>query len=408
MKLLVFAHRLELGGTQINAIELAAQLRDAHGFDVTLHATAGPALKHLRTKKMGYIPAPDARFHPSPARMRTLRAVVRRERPDLVHAWDWWQGLEAYAGVHLPMGVPLVISDMMMELTPAMPREVPTTFGFEDLRDAARRAGWRRTHLLLPPVDTVANAPAAADGRAFRAAHRVSEDEILMVSVSRLAEVMKSESLVRSIHAMSRVGREVPLKLVIVGDGEARVRLQALADAVNGELGREAVLLTGALEDPRPAYDAADIVLGMGGSVLRGLAFGKPAVVLGETGFARLFSPGTADGFLRTGMYGHGDGQDTALLSAIRELATGPGLRHDLGSYGRDWVVAHHGLGRVAANFARFCEQAVAARPSRSATALDAARTAFWYLRQRRFRVASRDRIVASTAQPLGQDPLRP
>ena len=39
MKILVFAHHLEIGGTQVNAIEISAALRDLHGHDVVLFAT---------------------------------------------------------------------------------------------------------------------------------------------------------------------------------------------------------------------------------------------------------------------------------------------------------------------------------------------------------------------------------
>ena len=49
--------------------------------------------------------------------------------------------------------------------------------------------------------------------------------------------------------------------------------------------GRQVVLLTGEIADPRPAYAAADVVVGQGGSALRGMAFGKPLVVVGEGRF---------------------------------------------------------------------------------------------------------------------------
>ncbi|QEW23422.1 sugar transferase, PEP-CTERM/EpsH1 system associated (plasmid) [Paracoccaceae bacterium] len=407
MRLLVFAHRLELGGTQINAIELAARLRDAHGFDVKVHATEGPALGHLRASGLGWVPASDARFHPSVQRIRGLRALARDWRPDLVHAWDWWQGLEAYAGLYLPMGVPLLISDMMMDLTRAMPREVPTTFGFRGLRDRAGRAGWRRPYLLVPPVDTVANAPGVSDGPAFRRAHGVGGDELLLVSVSRLSEVMKSDPVVRAIRAVGALGGDVPLKLLIVGDGAARERLQALADKANAGLGRRAVVLAGAMADPRPAYAAADVVLGMGGSALRGLAHAKPVIVLGEAGFARIFAPDTADGFEETGMFGRGDGTDAALFAALRMLSARADLRDRLGRFGRRFVVDRHGLDRVTDDLARICAEARQARPPASVCAADAARTAFWYLRERRFRVASRDVRDPATPGPVRADPLR-
>ena len=96
MKILVFAHRLELGGTQVNAIELAAALRDLHGHQVVLFATPGPMVKLVNEKGLRLLPAPDARLHPSPGRMHALRAAVRQERPDRIHVWDWWQCLEAF------------------------------------------------------------------------------------------------------------------------------------------------------------------------------------------------------------------------------------------------------------------------------------------------------------------------
>src|SRR5215467_3327752 len=39
MKILVFAHSMEVGGSQTNAIELSATLRDTYGHDVVLFAT---------------------------------------------------------------------------------------------------------------------------------------------------------------------------------------------------------------------------------------------------------------------------------------------------------------------------------------------------------------------------------
>ena len=69
------------------------------------------------------------------------------------------------------------------------------------------------------------------------------------------------------------MGRDFPLRLIIVGDGEVRSELNRLAAETNAKLGRTAVVLAGALLDPRPAYAAADVVVGMGGSPLGGMAY---------------------------------------------------------------------------------------------------------------------------------------
>src|SRR2546425_11425984 len=122
MKILVFAHQLEVGGTQVNAIELAAALRDFHGHDVALFATPGPMVELVRQKRLRFLAAPEVRLHPSPARMRALRDVVRRERPDIIHVWDWWQCLDAFYAVHLLMRTPIIVSDMCMSITRVLPK----------------------------------------------------------------------------------------------------------------------------------------------------------------------------------------------------------------------------------------------------------------------------------------------
>ena len=58
-----------------------------------------------------------------------------------------------------------------------------------------------------------------------------------------------------------------------------------------------------ALLDPRPAYAAADIVIGMGSSASKGMAFGKPLVVQGEQGFWKLLEPATLPIFLAQGFW---------------------------------------------------------------------------------------------------------
>ncbi|WP_108663642.1 glycosyltransferase family 4 protein [Acuticoccus kandeliae] len=391
MKVIVFAHRLEIGGTQTNAIELAAELRDRSGFDVIVHATPGPMLALVDEKQLRFAPAPDARFHPAPARIRALRALVRREQPDLVHAWDWWQGLEAYVGVHLPWGVPLLISDMMMSLTRVLPHEVPTTFGTEATLARAVCAGWRHAGLLLPPVDITQNAPGAADGGAFRRLLGIDRDAVVLVSVSRLAETMKAGPVEDAIEAVTRAGPRSRLTFVIVGDGEARARLAHLADAANRTLRRRAIILAGPMLDPRPAYDGADIVLGMGGSALRGLAFAKPVIVVGGGGYARLFAPNTAGEFITQGFYGSGSTAPDALDCILGRLAGDAALRASFGAFGRGFVLDRHSLEAVGRRLAAQCRLTAALPARRVARIGDAARTAAIYLRERRFNTASRD-----------------
>jgi len=386
LKVLIFAHQLEIGGTQTNAIELAAALRDRLGHDVVIFATPGPATALIERLRLRYIPAPDAFVHPSPSRLVALREVVRRERPDIIHAWDWWQCLDAFYIEHLIHRVPLVVSDMMMSVARVLPKSVSTTFGIPELVDAARAAGRQRVGLLLPPVDVTFNAPGAVDPAPFRQQHGLRDDEINLVTVSRIDLSVKAESLRRTVAAVQTLGRELPLRFTLVGDGQGRAELEQLAAAANSALGRTAVVIAGPLVDPRPAYAAADIVVGMGGSILRAMAFGKPAIVVGAKGFSEPFNATTAPGFYRKGMYGIGDGsvandKHAADIRTVASQTTGSG---ELGSFSRDFVVRHFALDTVATQLSDFCAAAVNDVPSASVRVADAIRTAAVCVRERR------------------------
>ncbi len=392
MKLLVFAQHLEIGGTQVSSIELAAALRDVHGFDVVLFAGPGPMTKLVEKKNLRLLQAPEARFHPSPARIRALCSAVREERPDLVHVWDWWQCIDAYYALHLRLRLPMVVTDMMMSLTRILPKRLPTTFGTPELVDQAKAAGRTRAELLLPPVDVHQNAPHVVDSSSFRNTYGIEDSDILLVTVSRLSDWMKAESLLRTIDAVRTLGRELPLRLVIVGDGTARGKLQQLADQVNAELRRNAVVLAGPLIDPRPAYAAADIVVGMGGSALRGMSFGKPVIIVGEQTFSAVLDSTTAPFFYYKGIYGLGSGgsSNARLVADIRRLAENRDERLALGHFARGFVVRHFGLETVSAELAALCRRTVADNLRFADAAADGLRTAAVYLRERRFLTPSR------------------
>lgn len=385
VKLLVFAHRLEFGGTQVNAVELCAALRDLCGHQVALFATPGPMLELAQAKGLRFIPAPDASAHPSPARMAALHRVLQSEKPDLLHAWDWPQCLDAYYVATMLHAVPMLVTDMSMVLSRFLPKSVPTTFGTPQLVAQARRLGRRPVELLVPPVDVHVNAPGAADGAAFRAGCGIAADEIVLVTVSRLTAWMKAEGIQRTIDVVRRLGRELPLRFVIVGDGDARSRMAQLAAQVNGELGRLAVLLPGAMTDPRGAYAAADVVLGMGGSALRAMAFAKPVMMLGESGFSSPFTPLTAETFYDQGMYGigHGDPGNAQLLGNLQRWFDNLDQLPAIGAFSRQFVVERFSLDGRAADLSRFMLAAAAAPPPLPAALGDGLRTATLLLSRR-------------------------
>jgi glycosyltransferase involved in cell wall biosynthesis len=197
------------------------------------------------------------------------------------------------------------------------------------------------------------------------------------VLVSRLAVALKLESIERAIAAATLLGAETGMRLVIVGDGPARDRLGRAALAANLRTGESTVILAGELADPRPAYAAADIVLGMGGSALRAMAFEKPVVVLGELGFARLLTSDSASTFLWQGFYGLGDGDtDPEILAQLlKGLLADPQRRAELGRFARTFVESKFNLVTAGERQIALYEEWIRERPHRARVHREALRS---------------------------------
>jgi L-malate glycosyltransferase len=380
VKILVFVDHFIVGGVPINSIDLSAVLAQSFGHEMVLFGAPGPAVELAHERGLRFIPAPRSNGRPSLARMLALARVVRTERPDLLQVWDWRACLDAHLLIQVLMRVPMLVSHSTMQLERVLPKRTPTTYMTPELVDLAR-ADRREPVAFLPvPID-IPHSTRDADGPAFRTACGARTDEILLVTVSRLDSWIKSESLVRTIATTRKLGHELPkLKLVIVGDGEARPLLERHAAEANETLGRPAVMLFGEMVDPRAAYAAADVVIGMGGSALRGMATGKPVIIVGKNGFAAKLDAQTQDDFLYKGMYGSGDGTDAALEDAVRRLALDASLRAQDAEIAARFVEQHFSLPVAASGLDRFMQLAVRAKPSLAAGTADALRMTLIYL----------------------------
>jgi glycosyltransferase involved in cell wall biosynthesis len=130
--------------------------------------------------------------------------------------------------------------------------------------------------------------------------------------------------------------------------------------------------MAGSMDDPRPGYAATDLMVGMGGSALRTMSFGKPIVVLGIKGFFLSAGPDTADYFLQNGFYGIGDGDiDPAPMAAdLRVLLDSPQVRAERGAWGRRLVLDRFSLKAATRTLSEVYQRALAepVKPARRIT----------------------------------------
>ncbi|WP_347626027.1 glycosyltransferase [Sphaerisporangium sp. B11E5] len=382
---------MEVGGSQLNAVELAATVQRL-GHEVVVIGEPGPMVAHVTAAGLEHLPLDPGRRRPSAATVRLLRDLAVRRRLDVVHGYEWPPGVEAfYTSLTGPAAA--VCTVMSMDVAPFLPPSLPLVVGTREIQERAA-PGRRHVHLIEPPVDVTANVPGHPVG-AFREEFGLEEGPFDLVVVGRLVRELKLEGVLTAIDVAGRLATELDLRLIVVGDGPARPEAESRAAEANAAAGRRAVVLTGQLLDPRPAYAAATACLAMGGSALRSLAFAKPLIVQGEQGFFELLTPDTEKLFLSQGWYGLGAGPEEGparLESALRTLAGDPALRHRLGEYGRRLVTDRFSLDRAARTQLDIYQQSIAERPA----PLDALTTATGVLRHKLHRRYQRLRGTAS------------
>lgn len=369
MKILVNTEFLELGGSIVTAVELAAAVRDRHGHDVVFFARNGPARDLLESRDLRLVEAAE-RGHEL-GFVWSLRRACREERPDIVHSWDRRAIHAGYYAAQLMGGLPMLGSVTEMLVPPFLAVGMPVTYVTEEIRagDRHRRS---LTFLQDPPINVGNDHPGAADGDEWRREHGLApageEQAIVVVTVSRLSHRMKLESILHTVGAVGLVGDRLPIEFLIVGDGPARPEVEARAAEVNSRLGREAVRLLGAMVDPRPAYAGADIVVGMGTSVVRGMAFDKPVIVVGELGYAEIFTPLSSDRIAKSGFFGFGSGTDVGaehLAGLLEELIARRDEWPSLGELGRSVTCERFAVEPVADSLAKRYEEVAAMQPDR-------------------------------------------
>jgi glycosyltransferase involved in cell wall biosynthesis len=408
MRIVVYPHMLEIGGSQLNAIELAAAVRDL-GHEVVVFGQHGPLEERIAELDLELVQAPRPRGRPSPRVMRALCELVDRRAVQLVHGYEWTAALEAYWGPRTRSGVPAVATVMSMAVAPFLPRDMPLVVGTEQIADHERRAGRSAVTVIEPPVDVDHNAPGAVDVDEFRRRHGLDAGAQTVVCVTRLAAELKLEGVLCAIDAVADLAATSSVQLVLVGDGPTRDTVAAAAERANARAGRRIAILTGSLQDPRPAYAAADVCLGMGGSALRAMAFGRPLVVQGESGFWELLTPDTVERFLWTGWYGVGDGPEhgrARLAALLRPLLADDERRANLGRYARELVEKRFSLRRAAERQLALYEAALGSVPIRRRHSLvpataSASGLAAYRVRRRLEQVVGRGSVDDFNSRPV-------
>lgn len=222
MRVLVYPHTMEIGGSQLNAIEIAAAVRD-RGHEVMVVSRPGPLVETVRRLGLVHVPLdPRSRRRPSPRAAAQLTRLVKHYQLDVVHGYEWPPTLEAFAGPRLQLGLPVVSTVLSAIVAPFLPHSIPLIVASEELRCRELEVGRPWVTVLEPPVDTRANAPGYDPGP-FRSELGLDAAVPLVVVVCRLVPELKLEGLLAACDAIGELAASgVSAQLAVVGDGRAR------------------------------------------------------------------------------------------------------------------------------------------------------------------------------------------
>jgi glycosyltransferase involved in cell wall biosynthesis len=166
-------------------------------------------------------------------------------------------------------------------------------------------------------------------GGPFREELGVGSDEVLATFVGRLAPIKRVDVLLRALASARGLG--APLRLAVVGDGEPRAELEALA----AELGcADAVHFAGYRRDLATIVRGTDIAVltsdneGTPVSLIEAAAGGRPMVATRAGGVPDVVVPGT--GLLAD------RGDDAGIARALNELAGDAARRREMGRRARE------------------------------------------------------------------------
>lgn len=367
----------------------------ASGLHVTVACPAGGILADGVRALGADVRLWEATRSPGPAlvsEVRRLARVVAEVRPDLVHAHSAKAGLAGRLAVR--GRIPTVfqphawsfeaVGGVTATLAVGWERwgarwSTRTVCVSEAERTTGLRAGVRARWSVLPNgIDTERFHPAAVDTVRAGIEQLAGVDPAapLVVCVGRLCRQKGQDVL---LSAWDEVVRRVPkARLVLVGDGPDREALRQLAP--------DSVLFAGAVADPVPWYQAADLVVlpsrweGMALAPLEAMACGRPVVVTDVAGARESLPPGLAPHAgearrcreperaearsaehgraLDTGLSASEAGpwksclvpaENPAVLSgAVAELLLDPLLRESLGHQGRRYVQSTHDVRHTA------------------------------------------------------------
>lgn len=345
-----------IGGAETHIIELCRAL-DARGIQVSVASSGGALVSELEKSGIRHIYAPLDKKDPlSMARASAiLSGEIKRNHYDIVHAHA---RIPAFicGGLRRKFDFRFVTSAHYdFRVNSALRRMTDWgehTFAVsDDLRRYLLREygiGGDNVTVTLNGIDTQRFSPAFAEK--LRADLGIAEGEKMILHISRL-EDYSSDFAQKLMEAMPRICESHAAKAVIIGGGKRLAALAAEARSINASLGREEILLLGALPDVREYIRACDIFAAPSRAALEAMACAKPVIVGGSQGYIGIFDESVWERAAATNFCCRGEPpvqSDVLAEDICRLMNADEAYLASLGEYNRRFILENYSVEKMA------------------------------------------------------------
>lgn len=356
MKILMALMGLEIGGAETHVVELTKELVK-RGNEVLVVSNGGAYEAQLKTYGAQHFWAPLHSRDPKCMlkSLGILEKLIRREKPDLVHAHARIPGFLCGL-LQKKLKFPFITSaHWVFEVTPLL--RLMTNWGqrsvavSEDIKQYLMDSydyPEDQIHVTINGIDTDSFSPGTGDNELKK--ELGLEGGPVVCTVSRL-DKSREEASRQLIALTPELAKIIPdVQLVIVGGGNCEEELRRDAEEVNRILGRTAIVMAGARTDVSRFVALGDVFVGVSRAALEAMAAEKPTILAGNEGYIGIVSPEKLEAARESNFCCRGFSaiDRETLLKDITGLLQGAAeTRQELGAFGRQVILREYSVARM-------------------------------------------------------------
>lgn len=299
--------QLDIGGAETHVVELSKEMK-RRGHNVVVTSAGGAYEEELERAGIKHYTLPLNSKKPRDMlyAKKGLKNIITEEKINLVHSHARIPSF-LLNGLHKSMKFPFVTTAHwvfktgggLKYLTRWGEKTVAVSEDIKKYLTENYKTKEEDIFVTINGIDTKKFSP-ELDKTEIMKELGLTEEDNTIVYISRMDEdrSLAAKQLIKVLPKLENIVDN--LKLVVVGGGNDFENVKALCDETNKELGREAVIMTGARTDINYLIAPAKLFVGVSRSALEAMAEEKPVIIAGNEGYIGLFDETKTDIGIKT------------------------------------------------------------------------------------------------------------